>query len=389
VQPWVTRLLKAHSLFEPDEIAWNFTHMTTIFPSVRVEPAPADGQWDLPKGAALTLPTQFERNGHVYSTDAFLDDTGLTGLLVLQDGKRVFESYRQGHEATAVHISWSLAKSMISAMIGIAIEEGRIKDVADPVERYAPTLKGTAYEGVALRDVLHMSSGVYFNENYDDSGSDVVQLARRAAFSGSFNEYAGALVRDIAPGTLRRYSSYDTQVLAMVLQGATGLSVREWMQHKLWQPMGAEQAGFWIVDGQGMEMGFGGFNASLRDYGRFGQLYLNRGAREGVQVVPAQWVDASLTMNAPHLTPGVSRFSDSALGYGYQWWIPDDPARDYMGIGVYNQFIFVSPSTGTVIVKNSANHKYTSDDYELTMQHVAFFRAVAQAAGALGKEQSP
>lgn len=380
----VQRLIKAQTLFDSDEIAWNFTHMTTIFPAVPVKAAAQPSV--LAAGEPLELPAHFNSGQQHIDTTGFLRETGVTGLLVIQNGRIVHEQYRLGHTATQQHISWSLAKSMISAMLGAAIAEGHIHSVRDPVDRYAPALVGTVYEGVTLRDVLHMASGVRFDENYDDPLSDVVALARAVAFGGDFNAVARGLERDHPPGTVRHYSSFDTQVLAMVLQGATGRSVEQYMQETLWQPMGAEADAAWLVDGKGMVMGFGGFNAVLRDYGRFGLLYLDEGRINGRQVIPADWVRESLSMGAAHLKPGISTLSDSALGYGYQWWIPEDATQDFMGIGVYNQFIYVAPATRTVIVKNSANHHYTADDHAITMQHLALFRAIAAAAVQQGKQ---
>ena len=250
----------------------------------------------------------------------------------------------------------------------------------DPVDRYAPALKGTAYEGIPLKDVMQMSSGVAFNENYDDDNADVVRLARTLVLGGSFNAYAKELKREFPPGTHRHYSSFDTQVLAMVLEGATGKRLPDYMRDKLWQPLGAEHEARWLVDSTGMAMGFGGLNAVLRDYARFGQMYLDKGRVDGRQVVPAAWIRESLTMDAPHLVPQAGPQNEHGIGYGYQWWIPEDAQRDFMGIGVYNQFIYVAPSTRTVIVKQSANFRYTSDDFVPIMEHLAMFRAIAAAA---------
>ncbi|MCC2636326.1 MAG: putative beta-lactamase class [Moraxellaceae bacterium] len=376
--PVLKRAYTAETLFDEGRIVHNFTHMTETFPAVRVLPAPTPR--DLPAGAPLALPGQFSAFDKMFTPAQYLQDTGTDGLIVLQDGRVVFEQYYQGNSADNVHVSWSLAKSTISAMLGIAQQEGRIKSVMDPVERYAPQLKGTAYEGVPLRDVLQMSSGVAFDENYDNPQADVVQLARTLVLGGSFNAYAQKLKRAHPPGTVRHYSSFDTQVLAMVLEGATGRRVADYMQEKLWQPMGAENEAWWLADSEGMVMGFGGFNAVLRDYARFGQLYLDKGRIDGKEVVPASWIAESLAMAAPHLLPQAGQQNELGIGYGYQWWIPEDAARDFMGIGVYNQFIYVSPSTRTVIVKTSGNHRYTSDDFVPIMQHLALFRAIAAAA---------
>lgn len=376
--PVLRRAWVAQTLFTPGRIVHHFTHMAQVFPSVPVPPAPSPRA--LTSGPALALPASFQAFEKTFGVAAYLRATGTDGLIVLQDGHVVFEQYYQGHTAATPHISWSLAKSMISAMIGIAREEGAIASVDDPVERYAPRLKGTAYEGVPLKAVLQMSSGVRFDENYDNPKADVVQLARTLVLGGSFNAYAGKLAREHAPGTVRHYSSFDTQVLAMVLEGATGRRLPDYMREKLWQPLGAEAEARWLVDSEGMAMGFGGFNAVLRDYARFGQLYLDKGKVGERQLVPAAWIRESTTMDAAHLLPQAGQQNEHGIGYGYQWWIPQDAARDYMGIGVYNQFIYVAPSTRTVIVKQSANHRYTADDFVPIMEHLALFRAIAAAA---------
>lgn len=375
--PLLHRLYVAQTLFRPATIVQNFTHMADIFPA-RVVPASGTPR-PLPAGTPIALPAQFEAYGR-HDTAAYLRDTGTDALLVLQDGKLVFEQYYQGVTPATPHISWSLAKSMISMLIGVAIQEGKIHSVNDPVDRYAPELRGTAYAGVPLRDVLHMASGVKFDENYDNRDADVVKLARTLVLGGSFNAYARNLAREHAPGTHRHYSSFDTQVLAMVLRGATGQTVAGYQQDKLWGPLGAEHDAWWLVDGEGMEMGFGGFNAVARDYARFGQLYLDRGRVGDRQLVPEQWVLDSVRMDAPLLRPQAGQPNELGIGYGYQWWVPEDGARDYMGIGVYNQFIYVSPATRTVIVKNSANARYTSDDFVPIMEHLAMFRAIAAVA---------
>ncbi|HET8732022.1 MAG TPA: serine hydrolase [Moraxellaceae bacterium] len=376
--PVIRRVYVAATLFDRGSIVSHFTHMAEIFPSTPVPASTAPRR--LPQGAPLVLPARFSAFGKNFALAQYLRDTGTDGLIVLQDGNVVFEQYFQGNDAQTLHISWSLAKSMISAMLGMAVRDGAIHSVQDPVDRYVPALRGTAYEGVPLKAVMQMSSGVAFNENYDDDNADVVRLARTLVLGGSFNAYAKKLRREFPPGTHRHYSSFDTQVLAMVLEGATGKRLPDYMRDKLWQPLGAEHEARWLVDSTGMAMGFGGLNAVLRDYARFGQMYLDKGRVAGRQVVPGEWIRESLTMDAPQLLPQAGQQNEHGIGYGYQWWIPEDAQRDFMGIGVYNQFIYVAPSTRTVIVKQSANYRYTSDDFVPIMEHLAMFRAIAAAA---------
>lgn len=373
------RISKAASMFDKDEIVHNFTHMKDIFTRSEVPKADVPVPLDYASLQA-SLPRTLSVEGAFMDTQYFLDYTGTTGLLVIKDGVVLYENYWRGHHANQQHISWSLAKSMISALIGVAISEGYITNVNDPVDQYAPQLKDTAYNDVPLKHVLQMSSGVGFNEDYDDDNADVVQLARIAAVGGSFNAYAKKLKREHEPGTFNHYSSFDTQVLAMVLQGATQRSLSDYMAEKLWQPLGTENNGYWITDSQGMEMAFGGFNATLRDYARFGLLYLNQGQWNGKQLVPTDWIKESLSMDGSHLLPDNTE-RESFLGYGYQWWIPDNPQRDYMAIGVYSQFIYVSPKKNVVIVKNSANHRYVTafDDFVTTYLHLALFRSIANS----------
>lgn len=375
-QDRLVRAWKANTLFDADEIAGNFLSMNEIFESRSVAAAGTPSL--LVVGSEMSLPEQFPYRGRSHDTEAWLNESGTTGLLVWQRGKIRFEQYYQGHGPERTHISWSVAKSMVSALIGIAIADGLIDSVSDPVERYAAELKGTAYEGVSLKDVLQMSSGVAFNEDYADPESDIGNVARMAAVGGSFNAYAQQLEQDVAPGSHNRYSSYDTQVLAMVIRGASGQPLSDYMSKKLWQPMGAEGNGQWILDSEGMEMGFGGFNARLRDYLRFGLLYLHRGFWHNQQIVPTDWIEESLHMDAPHLQPGVNNpYSDSVFGYGYQWWMPPKAQGDFLAIGVYNQYIFISPRRELVIVKNSAYPEYYDGDGS-TFKTLALFEAIAQ-----------
>ncbi|MEO0675836.1 MAG: serine hydrolase domain-containing protein, partial [Pseudomonadota bacterium] len=164
-----------------------------------------------------------------------------------------------------------------------------------------------------------------------------------------------------------------------------------YMDEKLWQPLGAHANGYWLVDDKGMEMAFAGFNATARDYARLGQLYLRGGNWNGQQLVPADWVRASVTPDAPHLLAGDNPRSNNQFGYGYQWWVlgPDAQGRrgDYMAMGVYNQFIYVNPDKDLVIVKLSANSEFGVSDDQASyrdQETIALFRAIAEAAAAEG-----
>ena len=203
-------------------------------------------------------------------------------------------------------------------------------------------------------------------------------MGRAMAFDSSIDEFVTSLQPERPPGTLLHYVSMDTQVLGMVLREATGETIRAYTESRLWQKLGMEADGYWLVDGQGMELVFGGLNAVLRDYARFGQLYLQEGTWDGEEIVPRNWIRASVRPDAPHLMPGTD-LADSDFGYGYQWWIPPAPEGDYMAIGIYNQYIYVHPGHRVVIAKSSAYPDFNYDGSEKTLQSIAAFRAIAGA----------
>ena len=304
--------------------------------------------------------------------------------MVLQDGYVLREDYFLGNQRSTQNISWSMAKSFISALIGIAVNEKAIESVSDPVDRYAPMLKGSGYEGVSIKDVLQMSSGVGFNEDYGDFFSDINRWGRDFSLGKSQDAFASTLKNEIEPGTKNHYVSINTHVLGMILTRATGRSITEYMQEKLYNPLGMEHEGYWIIDGYGMEMVLGGLNLTLRDYAKLGSLYINNGNFNSQQIVPSSWVLASQTMDSPHLLP------DGGFGYGYQWWMIEGDQGEYMAMGVYGQYIYINPANHTVIVKNSANPRYNDSNYmpSSDFAHLAMFRAISDAATKLNHEPS-
>jgi len=276
-------------------------------------------------------------------------------------------------------MGWSLNKSFVSALVGIAIAEAKIGSVNDTVTQYVPELKGSAYDGVKLKDVLQMSSGASWDESYSDWKSDVNRFGRAFALGSSLDHFITTLKREHTPGTYHRYNTMDTQVLGFVLRRATGQSNADYLESRIWQPLGMQDDALWITDDEGKELAAGGLNATLRDFAKLGQLYLHRGNWHGQQVVPAAWVIASVTPDAPHLMPGKRSTSAGVMGYGMQWWVPDNRG-DYTAIGVFNQFIYVNPELQLVIAQTSANHLYgtggSDDDREA--ENIAFFKAVEE-----------
>jgi CubicO group peptidase (beta-lactamase class C family) len=259
------------------------------------------------------------------------------------------------------------------------MDEGLIRDVYDPVTDYVPVLKGTGYDNVPIKHVLQMSSGIGFDENYGDFNSDINRLGRLLALNTSVDEFVASLKNIREPGTYNQYVSMDTQVVSMVLREVTGKTISEYMEEKLWTKIGTESDGYWLIDNKGAEIVFGCYNAVLRDYARFGLLYLNEGQWNGETVVPADWVKASVTPDAPHLQPGVNPLSYWVLGYGYQWWIPQNPEGDFLAVGVAGQYIYVHPAHGLIITKSSAYGAYKNDGKDKILQTIEMFRAIVRS----------
>jgi len=269
-------------LFDEDRIVENFRSFDAIWPTSNLNKSTSPHQYAA--ASKIELPDEFEYLGNSYSGEQFLKDSRTTGLLVIQNDSIVYENYFLGNTETTKNISWSMAKSFISALIGIAVNEGHIESVMKDVDDYCPVLRGSGYEGVTIKDVLQMSTGVAFNEDYGDFNSDINRWGRGFALGQSQDAFAATLERELEPGTVNHYVSINTHVLGMVLTAATGKTITEYMQEKLWQPIGMEHDAYWLVDGSNMEMALGGLNATLRDFAKIGSLFLHKGNWNGNQI---------------------------------------------------------------------------------------------------------
>jgi CubicO group peptidase (beta-lactamase class C family) len=359
----------------------NFSRIKDLLPTRAMAPSSRPTAW--PQGAAITLPETYSLDGESRSTEQFLEDTDTGALLVLVDGVVRYERYLLTGGPDVQWLSMSVAKSFLSALVGIALAERHIASVDDAISDYVPVPAGSAYDGVSIRHVLQMSSGARWNEDYSNPRSDVYRLAAVMAGLGTLDDFVATAVGQSEPGTVCRYSSGDTQALGALLARATGRLFSEYMQEKLCEPLGMESPAYWIVDSTGSEMAFAGLNMTARDFARLGELYRNGGLWQGRQIIPAQWVRDSVTVAAPHLKAGRPRVGPHAvdLGYGYQWWLPAGDRGDFTAIGVYNQFVFVDPASRTTIVKLSANRRYGMTELESDnrdIENVAFLRAIAE-----------
>ncbi|MDN3638789.1 serine hydrolase [Simiduia curdlanivorans] len=375
----IRQLYHTVHLFDADVIVHNFSHMRDIAPSKVI---PRKGPVNRFAVDEKPLPDLFQYQGEARNLSEFLADSSTTALVVIQGNTLTHESYYQGTQATDYRISWSMAKSFLSAIFGVAVEAGAIKDLNAPVTDYVPSLKGSGYDGVTIKNVLQMSSGVYFNEDYGDFNSDINRFGRVMALGGSFDEFAASLTSGREQGTFMHYVSIDTHVIGMVLRAATGKSIVDYFHENLWSKIGSEQDAIYITDSTGEPMVLGGLNLISRDYARLGMLYRDKGVVNGQQVIPADWIEKSITPDAPHLMPGKRDSANTKLGYGYQWWLPENPDQEFLAIGIYGQYIYVDRKHDVVIVKNSADRNFMANNYENTDIAIAAFRAIAQSLNA-------
>ena len=370
----VKRLSKTLSLFNADKIVRNFSNMEEAFLHHDLEIGSPE-QW---QEEIKTLPETVFLKGREHRLSDVLEELDTTALVIIQDGKLIHESYYQGTARDDLRISWSVAKSFMSGLYGEPINEGLI-DISRPVDDYVPDLKGSAYAGVTLENILNMSSGVRFNEDYLDQSSDINKMGRVIALGGSMDDYAASLnARQYEPGAQWQYVSIDTHVAAMALRQVTGKSL-----HQLWEEtyganLGMGSAPYYLVDGEDTAFALGGLNLRTRDYAKFGQLFLQKGAWDGRQIIPSDWVAASTRDHAPDTHP------IRGTGYGYQWWVPmpqsGPNAGDFFAVGIYGQYIYVNPSANLVIAKNAADREFTqaqSNGQHSVNMNVDMFRSLA------------
>jgi CubicO group peptidase (beta-lactamase class C family) len=367
-RPWSSRnSFRQMSLFAEGARVRNFRAMDEIFPARTIHRPSVAHRFDLRPRA---LPEAFPFEGRPVVVEEFLDRTVTTGLLVLRGNSILVERYFRGASAETPMTSWSVAKSVVSLLVGVARVDGRLKDLSAPLSDFVPEFRDAAYGGVSLRDALTMSSGIAFSEEYDDALSDIHTLfARILYFRESAVHYLATRDAEAAPGTRFHYASSDTFALGIALRRAVGKSLAAYLEEKLWTPLGMEYDASWnTADDDGEELAFCCLNMRLRDYAKLGRLVARGGDWDGKRVVPEEWIRES-TRIEPARAPGT--LPNGRWGYQYQWWIPDRDGS-FLAAGVWGQFIYVDPARELVVVKTSVD----PDFMEHADETVAFFQAM-------------
>lgn len=317
---------------------------------------------------------QFSDGGLRWDLFDYLALSRVSGLLVLQHGEIAFEHYALGNTPQTRWTSMSMAKSITATLIGAAIHDGHIASLDEQVCRYVPALARSAYEGVTIRQVLQMSSGVCWNETYTDPHSD-----RRRMLEAQLSQRPGALLDCMAtlpragpPGSVWNYSTGETQVAGAVLRAAVGQQLSDYLSDRIWARFGMEaDASWWLESPGGMEVAGSGLSARLRDFARFGLFMLGGGVAGGEQILPPDWTREASS----------NSINDSVTPYGHMWWPMADSAGEvhqgaYLAIGIFGQYLYIHPARQVVIAQWSAMPKPKGT---MPIQPASFFAAVVQA----------
>jgi CubicO group peptidase (beta-lactamase class C family) len=317
---------------------------------------------------------EFESNGKRYDLYDFVTFNSVTGLLIVKDGESVLELYQAGNTEETRWMSMSMVKSMCAALVGAAIEDGHIKSIDDPIVDYLPRFSGSAYDGVTVRHLLQMSSGVAWNETYTDPESDRRRMlqAQIAQNPGAILDLMAELPRAAEPGSRWNYSTGETHIVGALLSAATGKPVADYLSQRIWSTVGMESdATWWLESPGGLEVGGSGLSATLRDYARFGLFLLADGVVDGKRVLPEGWVKEATARQ---------HIGGELVEYGYMFWpVPDADGRyddgAYAAIGIFGQYIYVNPAASLVVAMWGAQSKpvdtWVIDDYD-------FFAALAE-----------
>ena len=374
------RLLKKYSdMFVPADIDHNFRNLHRQYPAVKI-PKSAE-VYQMPTATEREVfPPSFTYEQEKFDTKAEIEKRHFTSLVVLKDGEIIKEKYYRGNTKEELNILFSCTKSVISLLIGIAYESGAIKSLEEAAVNYAPELKGTAYEQVTIQNLLDMSSGVRWVEDYDDLNSEIVQIVL-AGLKGSVNDFSKVLKRTRKQGIYNQYVSMDTQILGMIVSGATGKKLETYLQEALWSKLGVEQDTYFITDNAGFPLAYAGLMVATRDLAKVGLLMLNEGKNhKGEQIVSADWIKESTTPDHPRLMPGKKNpASEFKEGYKNQWWIPlDRDQGDYSAIGIFGQYLYINPGRNIVIAANSAYPEYNEDIEHADSRRLKMFQAMAK-----------
>lgn len=338
-----TRGLLAALPTNADVLSWRQDQREAAFRAMDRLPLLATAAVITPSPVPLSLPMGEPLD--IPGLDEYMAAQGTAGLVILQDGKIRLERYGLGFDAAGRWTSFSVAKSFTSTLVGAAIQDGYIESLEDKVSRYIPGLRGSAYDDVTVRQLLTMSSGVRWNENYEDPNADVARFnnAKPEAGLDATVSYMRQLPRAHPPGEVWNYNTGETNLIGVLVSSATGKPLAQYLQERIWHPGGMEAQATWLQGKTGHEIAGCCLQAATRDFARFGLFVLANGNVDGQQIVPQDWFAQATRKQKDIGNPG--------RGYGFQWWTYDDGAVAAQGI--FGQGIFIDSQRRLVIASNS------------------------------------
>ncbi len=333
----------AYYAWTPEEQLIGYRNMEKIFPTRVIK----RGGGIARLGSGDKLDMAYLDNHQFWTTEEFMDSTNATAVVVLHRGKVVLERYRAGRDENSRWTSFSVAKSLSSTLVGAALKDGAIKSLDDRITDYLPGLKGSAYEGVTVRHLLNMTSGVKWNEDYADTESDVQKIRAEKSIDGSdpIVTYMARLPREAEPGTKFVYKTGETHLVGSLVRAATKKPLADYLSEKIWSRIGMQRDAVWSLDPAGNEYAGCCVSATARDFARFGRFFMKGAKVDGESIVPDGWVQMATTSTEAAKRP-------SGSGYGFQWWTTATPA--YQGRGIFGQRLYIDPERDVVIVIQSA-----------------------------------
>jgi CubicO group peptidase (beta-lactamase class C family) len=354
----------------------SFSHMDSFLPHRWIRKG--DAARDLPRAAAAPDYT-YRFDYETRTVEDFLARRRVTGLMVVKDGVVQLERYQYDRKPDHRLLSNSMAKSITSIAVGMALAEGKIRSLDHTAATYAQDLAGTAYGETPIRALLRMASGITFSERYDGK-DDIQKFATLSVRDGTIAAFRAFNQRDRPPNTKFQYASIETTVLSYVMKGATGQTLSEYVAERLWRPMGAESDASWILDRAGVELAHGFYNATLRDWGRLAMLLADDGARDGKQIIPRDFLIEATDYNRhPHAFH--PRQATPYFGYGYKFWLFPATQRRFALLGVYGQSIFVDPGKRLALIITAAQKEATSGGDQFGAERDALWRSIVARHG--------
>jgi CubicO group peptidase (beta-lactamase class C family) len=325
----------------------------------------SDKQHEFGEGPPLTLDMD---------VDAMMKDQRYAALIIVHNGDIRMERYGLGFEDDGRWTSFSVAKSLTSTLVGIALEEGHIESLDDPVSKYISGLEGSAYDAVTVEQLLTMSSGIAWDETYTDPNSDVARFNDHVAEDGGSNlvDYMSQLPRAHPAGEVWNYSTGETNLIGVLVREATGRDLADYLSEKIWRPYGMQQDASWLLNDDGTEISGCCIQAATLDFARFGQFILDGAMIDGKRLVPENWIEQATTKRIGYNNPG--------QGYGYQWWTYDNGA--FAARGIFGQGIYLDPNRNLIIATNSSWSTALGYEDQENPNREAFYQTVVSAIDA-------